>query len=97
MKAIATATISKPAKGRMSHSPCAAKRIPNTNDSPTIDANTAANWAGLAEQLRLMIQQVGSAGISMTAHYQAARRGRRPGCARPSGRLAPPAHKTGGL
>jgi len=33
-----------------------------------MDAKTVANWAGLAEQLRLTIQQVGGAGISMTAH-----------------------------
>src|SRR6266850_2286898 len=78
MNAIATATSSRPTNGRMSHIPCVANATPNTKDSPTIDAKTAANCAGLAEQLRLTVQQVGSAGIRLRLSDHAARRGRRP-------------------
>src|SRR5256885_15371621 len=67
MKAIATATSSRPTNGRMSHMPWVAKATPKKNDRPTMDAKTVASWAGLAEQLRLTVQQIGGAGISVTA------------------------------
>src|SRR5882672_7567472 len=78
MNAIATAINSRPTNGRMSHIPCVAKARPKTKDRPTIDAKTAANCAGLAEQLRLTVQQVGSAGIRLRLNDHAAGRGGRP-------------------
>src|SRR5512137_995901 len=47
-----------PTKGSTSHRPCAANTAPKANDTATTDAKTHATCAGLAEQLRLIIQQL---------------------------------------